>query len=174
MERLYQDIEQYLAQIGRLQESIRKGADKMKKVFEIEYNNQLFTKVIKEWLEEKGCRVRELSSQPKHCECSNRQVMYGGTLTQEEIDTLPCQICHKPIKPKKDIKEAIEIVKKAIQEDDHNQLRHSESEALRVLIDAIKPTPRVPGKLGDIWLAGSLKENQDRIIDYLNRTQEGR
>jgi len=32
-----------------------------------------------------------------YCKCSNRQVIYSGTLTQVQIDRLPCVLCGKPL-----------------------------------------------------------------------------
>lgn len=52
--------------------------------------------------------IKPLSPKPEKefCICSNRQVklpkceMYGGILTQEQIDRLSCNICGKPLPPK--------------------------------------------------------------------------
>ena len=35
----------------------------------------------------------------KYCECKDRSVVFSGTLTQEEMDTLACVHCGLPIKP---------------------------------------------------------------------------
>ena len=49
--------------------------------------------------------------QPKEewCNCSNRMVTYGGSLTQEQIDGLPCFYCGKPLqsKPKRKVPEKL-------------------------------------------------------------------
>lgn len=45
--------------------------------------------------------VTPVSQEGEWCECKNRTVVYGGSLTQQQINALPCGFCNKPLKPPK-------------------------------------------------------------------------